>query len=97
MLKKLTLSAALVAAAAFLTPASAAPPMTQTGVAAEGAGDSLVQQVHRRHRHRWHHHRHHHWGYYNYYYPRYYYGGYPEYWWRYRHRHHRHHHHHHRW
>jgi hypothetical protein len=97
MLKKLTLGAALVAAAAFLTPASAAPPVTQTGVAAEGAADGLVQQVHWRHRH-WRH-RHHHWGYYPYYYPRYNYGGYyPDYWW-YRHRHHRHwqRHHHHRW
>ena len=89
MLNKLTLGAALVAAAAFLTPASAAPPVTQAGVAAEGAADGLVQQVHWRHRH-WRH-RHHHWGYYPYYYPRnYYYGGYySDYWW-YRHRHHRH-------
>ena len=74
MLKKLTLGAALVAAAAFLTPASAAPPVTQAGVAAEGAADGLVQQVHWRHRHRHWHHRHHRWGYYPYY-PRYYYGG----------------------
>jgi hypothetical protein len=84
MLKKLTLGAALVAAAAFLTPASAAPPMAQTVVAVEGAAEGLVQQVHWRHRHR-----HRHYGGY-YYYPRYYgyYGYYPYY---YRHRHHHHH------
>jgi len=89
MLKKLTLGAALVAAAAFLTPASAAPPMPQAGVAAEGAAEGLVQQVHWRHRH-WHHrhHRHHRWGYYPYY-PQYY-GGYYSDWRWHRHRHHRH-------
>lgn len=94
MLKKLTLGAALVAAAAFLTPASAAPPLAQTVVATEAAGEGLVQQVHWRHRHRHHYRRHYHGGYY---YPRYYgyydYGYYPRY--RYRHHHHRHHRHHH--
>jgi len=90
MLKRLTLGAALVAAAAFLTPASAAPPVTQAGVAVDGATEGLVQQVHWRHRHRWH--RHHHWRHHHY--PRYYGGYYPDYWW-YRHRHHRHHRHHH--
>jgi opacity protein-like surface antigen len=92
MLKKLTLGAALVAAAAFITPASAAPPVAQISVAAESAGDGLVQQVHWRHRHRHYRHRHYYGGYYypyyyNYY-PRYYYG------YRYGHRHHHHHHHH---
>jgi hypothetical protein len=90
MLKTLTLSAALVAAAAFLTPASAAPPIPQTGVAVEGAAEGLVQQVHWRRRH----YRRHYWGYYypRYdYYPRYYY---PRYYGHYRHRHHHHRHHH---
>jgi hypothetical protein len=88
MLKKLTLGAALLAAAAFLTPASAAPPLAQAGVATEATGEGLVQQVHWRHRHRHHHHRHYYGGYY---YPYYYdYGYYPRY------RYYRHHHHHHR-
>jgi hypothetical protein len=86
MLKKLTLGAALVAAAAFLTPASAAPPVTQAGAAVDGVSEGLVQQVHWRHRHRWRH-----YGYYPRYryYPYYgYYGYYP--YWRHRHHHHRH-------
>jgi len=91
MLKKLTLGAALVAAAAFLTPASAAPPVTQAGVAVDGATDGLVQQVHWRHRH----YRRHYGGYYYYprydYYPRYYGYGHRRHW------HHRHHHHRHHW
>jgi len=51
MLMKLTLGAAAVAAAAFLTPLSAAPFTPQTSVAEE----ALVQQVHWRRRHGWRH------------------------------------------
>ena len=80
MLNKLTLSAALVAAAAFLTPASAAPTGLQIGAAVDGAPSGLVQQVHWRH----HHHR-----YYNYY--GYYPGYYPGFWWHHHHHHHRYH------
>jgi hypothetical protein len=84
MIKTLTLGAALVAAAAIFTPASAAPPVPQTNAATQGAADGLVEQVHWRHRHR-----RHYWGYYPryQYYPRYYgYYGYGDSW---RYRHHR--------
>ncbi len=89
MIKELTLGAALVAAAALFTPATAAPPVPQTGAATPAATEGQVQQVHWRHRHRW---RHHYWDYYPRYryYPRYYnyydtYGYYPDYSWRHRH------------
>jgi hypothetical protein len=94
MSMKLTLGAAIVAVAAFLTPASAAPLAPPTSAAVAG-GQGLVQQVHWRYRHRYYYYP----GYY--YYPRYYY--YPGYyysddwWWYRRHRHHHHWRHHHRW
>ena len=57
MLTKLTLAAAVVAAAAFLTPASAVPFTSQANTAAEAAADGgLVTQAHYR-RHRVHRHR----------------------------------------
>jgi hypothetical protein len=54
MIAKMTLAAAVVAAAAFLTPAAAAPLAPQsTQVDATESG--LVTQVHRRHHHHWRH------------------------------------------
>jgi hypothetical protein len=67
MLIKLTLGVAIVAAAALLTPVSAAPPGAQTlATAPQQAQGGVVEQVHWRHRHRhrhWHHRHghHHHW------------------------------------
>lgn len=92
MSMKVTIGAAFIAAAAFLTPASAAPVAGPGAVAAQKqAQEGLVQQAHWRHRHRWHRHRHY-WGWY----PRYRYY-YPDYWWYRRHHRHHHHHHHHHW
>jgi hypothetical protein len=87
MSMKLTLGAAIVATAAFLTPASAAPLALPTSAPVAG-GQDLVQQAHWRHRYRY------------YYYPYYY--SYPRYysddwWWYRRHRHHRYWRHHHGW
>jgi hypothetical protein len=56
MLKSLTLGAAVVAAAAILTPASAGPAPTQDALVKVADGGLLLQA---HYRHRYHHHHHH--------------------------------------
>lgn len=57
MFAKMTLAAAVVAVAAFLTPASAAPLAPQSTISEAATNGGLVTQVHYRHRHH-HHYRH---------------------------------------
>src|SRR5262245_9189109 len=58
MIAKATLAAGFIAAAAFLTPASAAPLVPQSQAPVTASNEGLVQQVHYRHHRHW---RHRHW------------------------------------